>query len=262
MDGLLSGLIGAGTALIGQNMASNAAIESGDQSLAAAKVAAEASRFKPYGVTTGFGSSWFNPQTQQAGYNLDPGMAAWRDAMMMGAGTVADQVNLDPTDATNQYYNQIQDVMQPRRAQEQGALQQNLFGSGRLGMRLAGEGAGAGLGTGMYQPDVLGYNKAQELANQQFAMQARQNAFNEMDQGIGRAQGLFNTGLATEEYGLKPLALGAELGGRSATGGAAYGSALMSGANNAANARLQAGLGWSNTLANTGLGLMQYNQPK
>lgn len=255
-----SPLVAVAGGLIGQNMASNAAGQAADQYTQAAQIAADASKFRPYGVTTGFGSSWFNPQTQQAGYQLDPALAAYRDANLMGAAQVADQINLDPTSAAQGYYNQMQDMMAPRRAQEQTQLQQNLFGSGRLGMRLAGEGAGAGAG-GMYQPDVLGYNKAQELANQNLAMQSRQQALNEMDQAISRSQGMFTYGTGVEQLGMTPLQMGAELGGRQMQGGAAAGQALLSGASNAANARLASGMGWSNTLSDLGLGLMKYNKP-
>lgn len=253
-----------GLATIGGMFTSNkAASEAGDASVEAAKIAADAAKFRPYGVTTGFGQSWFNPETQQAGYQLDPALAAYRDTNLMGAAMVADQLaatGLDPTQASQQYYNQMQDMMAPQRAQDQAALQQNLFGSGRLGMRLAGEGAGAGAGGGMYQPDVLGYNKAQELANQQMAMESRQRAMNEMDAAIARSQGLFSYGTGVEQLGMTPLTLGAELGGRAATAGAQVGQNLMQGGMTAAQANLAAGLGTSNMLSQYGLGLMQKNK--
>jgi len=254
-------LIGPALGLFGQSQASSAASDSADAMLEAANVAAEASKFKPYGVTTGFGTSWFNPYTQQAGYQLDPALAAYRDANLVGAATVADQIQLDPTKASQNYYNQMQTMMQPQRAQDRAALQQDLFGSGRLGMRLAGEGAGAGAGGGMFQPDVLGYNKAQELANQQMAMQSRQQALNEMDAAIARSQGMFSYGTGVEQLGMTPMEIGANLGGQTMQGGAAAASNLMSGATNAANARLASGLGWANTLGQMGTNLMGYNKP-
>jgi len=257
-------LIGPALGLFGQTKASSAASDSADAMLEAANIAAESSKFKPYGVTTGFGTSWFNPYTQQAGYQLDPALAAMRDQNMLGAAMVTDQLaktRLDPTIASQQYYNEMQNLMQPQRAQDRAALQQDLFGSGRLGMRLAGEGAGAGAGGGMYQPDVLGYNKAQELANQQMAMQSRQQALNEMDAAIARGQGLFSYGMGVEQYGMTPMEMGSSLGGQTMQGGSAAASNLMSGATNAANARLAAGLGWSNTLGQMGTKLIGYNKP-
>ena len=257
-------LIGPALGLFGQSKASSAAEGSADVMLEAAKLAAESSKFKPYGVTTGFGTSWFNPYTQQAGYQLDPALAAYRDSNLVGAAMVADQLGatgLDPTQASQKYYNEMQNLMQPQRAQDRAALQQDLFGSGRLGMRLAGEGAGAGAGGGMFQPDVLGYNKAQELANQQMAMQSRQQALNEMDSAIARSQGLFSYGTGIEQLGMTPMEIGASLGGQTMQGGAQAASNLMSGATNAANARLASGLGWANTLGQMGTNLMGYNKP-
>ena len=254
----LNSLLGLGLGLIGQNSASNAAKDSASAQLEAARIAADAARFRPYAVSTGFGSSWFNPETQQAGYALDPALAAYRDVNLTGAAQVANQLQLDPTAASQTYYNQMQSLMAPQRAQDRAALQQDLFGSGRLGMRLAGEGAGAGAGGGMYQPDILGYNKAQELANQQMAMQARQQAQNEMDQAIARSQGLFSYGTGVEQLGAQALEYGANLGGQATSAGSAQANALMTGAQNAANARLAAGVGKANTLADIGTKLMGY----
>lgn len=255
----VSDVIGLGLGLMGQNSASNAAEDAAAANLQAAKVAADAAKFRPYGVTTGFGTSWFNPETQQAGYQLDPALAAYRDAQLRGAAQVQDQMTYDPTVAAQRYYDETQAMMAPTRAQEQKQLQQNLFGSGRLGLRLAGEGAGAGTG-GMFQPDVLGYNKATELANQQLAQSARQQAQNEIDQAISRSQGLFSYGTGVEQLGMTPLDVGSALGAKTASAGSSQAQALLAGGQAAANARLASGVGMANTLSDFGLGLMKYNK--
>lgn len=254
--------IGAG--LLGQYLSSDAQREAADTSVEAAMIAADAAKFRPYGVTTGFGQSWFNPETQQAGYQLDPALAAYRDSNLMGAAIVAEQLSnggLDPTQAAQQYYNQTQQMLAPQRAQEQAQLQQGLFGSGRLGMRLAGEGSGAGAGGGMYQPDILGYNKAQELANQKLAMDSRSQALKEMDAAIARSQGLFTYGTGVEQLGMTPLKLGAELGGQASSAGAQAGQLLQTGMNAGANAKAQAGMGWGDYVTGVGssLGQMKWN---
>ena len=246
--------------LVGQSKASSAASDAADANLQAAQIAADAAKFRPYGVTTGFGTSWFNPETQQAGYQLDPALAAYRDALMKGSAQVTDALQFDPTQAAQKYYDETQAMMAPQRAAEQKQLQQNLFGSGRLGLRLSGEGAGAGTG-GMFQPDVLGYNKAQELANMQLAQQSRQNAMNELDAAISRGQGLFQSATGVEQLGMTPLDIGSALGAKTATAGAAQANALLSGGQQAANARLASGIGWANTLGDIGTNLLQYNKP-
>lgn len=249
---LIGTVAGVGGALIGSSAAKDTAAALNKT----AGQAAEMSKFTPYGVTTGFGQSWFDPKKQTAGYQLDPGLAAYRDKLMMlGAEALPGQIN--PTANAQQYYDEIQAMMAPARQQEQLGLQQNLFGSGRLGMRLAGEGAGAGAG-GMYQPDVLGYNKAQELANMQLAQQARTQSMAELDQAIGRGTGLFQTGLGVEQLGMTPLQLGAEIGGRATTAGAQQAQYLLGGAQQAAQANLAGSVGWMNTMKDMGTSLMQY----
>lgn len=246
-----------GLGLLGQSKASSAADKAAQTQLETAKIAADMAKFTPYGVTTGFGSSWFDDKTQTAGYELDPALAAYRDKLMgMGAEALPSSMNIDEN--AQNYYNQMQDMMAPQRAQERTQMQQDLFGSGRLGMKLAGEAAGAGAGGGMYQPDVLGYNKAQELANQNLAMQSRQQAWNELDASINRGTGLFQQGFGVEQLGMSPLEMGAALGGRAASSGANAGSMMMQGGMGAAQANLASGLGWANTLGDFGMGLMKY----
>lgn len=245
-----------GLGLLGQSKASSAAKDAANAQIETAKIAADMAKFTPYGVTTGFGTSYFDDKTQTAGYQLDPALAAYRDKLM-GMGAEALPGTMDPTANAQQYYNEVQQMLAPQRAQEQTQLQQNIFGSGRLGMRLAGEAAGAGAG-GMYQPDVLGYSKAQELANQQLAQQARAQSMAELDASIARGTGLFQQGLGVEQLGMTPLTLGAEIGGRASTSGANAGQMLMQGGLGAAQANLAAGVGWGNTLGDMGIGLMKY----
>lgn len=254
-----SNLIGAGLGLLGQMQGASAAKDAASAQMDLANRASEMSKFTPYGVTTGFGSSWFDTEKQQAGYELDPALAAYRDRLMTMGGQALPQ-SMDAQANAQQYYNEMQAMMAPQRAQEQEQLQQNMFGSGRLGMQLAGAGAGAGAG-GMYQPDVLGYNRAQELANQQLAQQSRAQSMAELDASIARGTGLFQQGLGVEQLGMTPLSLGAEIGGRATSAGANAGTALMQGGLAAANSNLAAGVGWMNTGKDLGLGLMKYNQP-
>lgn len=251
--------VGAGLGLLGQSSANRAAKQAAAAQLESAKIAADAAAFKPYSVTTGLGTGYFNPETQTAGYTLDPALQAWRDSMMQAAGQ-AMPTSFDTSANAQQYYNEMQQMMQPARQAENLALQQDLFGSGRLGMRLAGEGAGAG--SGMVQPDVFGLNQARAQADQALAQQARAQSMTELDQAIARGTGLFQTGVGIEQLGLTPLELGGTFGGYGSSAGAQQAQALLSGGLGAAQANLAAGLGTSNMMGQLGLGLMQYNRPK
>jgi hypothetical protein len=249
-------LIGTGLGLLGQSSANKAASQAAAAQLEAAKIAADAAAFKPYSVTTGLGTSYFNADDKTAGYTLDPALQAWRDQYMTMAAQ-AMPTSMDTTANAQQYYNEMQNMMAPSRQAENLAMQQDLFGSGRLGMRMAG--AGAGAGTGMVQPDVFGLNQSRALADQALAQQARSQAQTELDQSIARGTGLFQTGVGTEQLGLTPLELGATFGGYGSTAGANQANALMAGGLGAAQANLAAGLGTSNMMGQLGLGLMKYN---
>ena len=250
--------IGAlGLGFLGNQAATSAAKDAGTASVEAAKIAADAAAFKPYSVTTGLGTGYFDTENQTAGYTLDPALQAWRDQYMQSAGMAMPE-SFDTSANAQQYFNEMQQMMQPARQAENLALQQDLFGSGRLGMRLAGEGAGAG--SGMVQPDVFGMNQSRAMADQALAQQARAQAMTEMDQSIARGTGLLQTGLGIEQLGLTPLEMGGTFGGYASSAGANQAQSLLQGGMSAAQANLSAGLNTSNMLGQLGANLMKYNQ--
>ena len=251
----ITDLIAGGLGLLGQSSANKAASQAAAAQLEAAKIAADAAAFKPYSVTTGLGTSYFNADDQTAGYQLDPALQAWRDQYMTMAAQ-AMPTSMDTAANAQQYYNEMQTMMQPSRQAENLAMQQDLFGSGRLGLRLAG--AGAGAGTGMVQPDVFGLNQARTMADQALAQQARTQAQTEMDQAIARGTGLMQTGLGVEQLGLTPLELGAQLGGYNAQSAGTAANALLQGGQNAAAANLAAGLKSGGMWGTLGTNLLQY----
>ncbi len=87
-------LIAAGATLlggiIGGNSAKRAAQTQANAQLEAARIAADAQRFRPVGVTTRFGSSNFQTDAQGnligAGYNVSPEVAMMRDRLLSQAG--------------------------------------------------------------------------------------------------------------------------------------------------------------------------------
>lgn len=251
-------LVAGGLGLLGQNQANKAADQAAAANLEAAKIAAEAAAFKPYSVTTGLGTSYFNADDQTAGYVLDPALQAWRDQYMMSAAEAMPQ-SMDTAANAQRYYDETQAMMAPQRQAENLAMQQDLFGSGRLGMRMAG--AGAGAGTGMVQPDVFGLNQARAQADSALAQQARAQAMTELDASIARGTGMLQTGLGIEQLGLTPLELGGTFGGYGSTAGSTQANALLQGGMNAANANLAAGVGTMNMYKDMGLGLLGLNKP-
>ena len=92
---ILGSLIGGGLGLIGSGMqasaARSAARTAADANVAAARIAAEESRFRPVGITTRFGGSQFtygkDGRVSGAGYTVSPELRAYQDRLMGLAGT-------------------------------------------------------------------------------------------------------------------------------------------------------------------------------
>ena len=236
------------------NQAAGAARAAGGDQLAAAQLAAEAQRFKPYAVTTGFGRSFFDEDKQTAGYEIDPRLAGFRDTNYDLSRGVYDQLGAaDPQAAAAQYLSEQMGLLQPQRMAEDIALRNQQLGRGRIGLGLSGEAAGAGMG-GMVNPEQFQLQAARALADAQMAAGAREMGQADIDRLIGRASGLFSQGAGIEQLALTPLTLGSEMGGRAASAGANVGQSLLAGGQGAAQANLAAGLSRANftqSLGNT-----------
>jgi hypothetical protein len=95
-------------------------------------------------------------------------------------------------------------LLQPKFDQQRQQLSNDLFGSGRLGLQLAGETAGAGAG-GMVNPDAYGLGLAQSRALAELSSASRDQAMGEQQQMFGQALQGFGTNEAqrqkqTENY--------------------------------------------------------------
>ena len=249
-------LLPIGLSLFGANQAQSAARESAQSNIEAAKIAAEAAKFKPYSISTGFGTSFFDENKQEAGYTLDPTLQAFRNAMYGGAGEFMGRIETDPQAAAQNYYNQQMALQQGGRGAEDIALRQQQLQSGRIGLGLSGASQGAGAGTGYVNPEQYQRDLARAQADQQLAASSTQMAQADIDRAIARGTGLLQTGLGIEEYGLKPLQIGADIGNRAATAGANQASYLMQGGQGAAQANLAAGLSSAGMFGNLGRSLM------
>ena len=150
----------------------------------------------------------------------------------------------DVREREQEIYNQQLGLLQPGFAQQNQQLQQDLYGSGRLGLQVSGEGVGAGRGTGMVNPDAYGLSLAQsramaelapysrQLANQEqatdYAQQVGTYGLNQSAQQqqlanlLGGYQGSFNTaqGISGIEQGLIGQASGLEAARAGATSSA------------------------------------------
>ena len=255
-------LLPIGLSLFGASQARGAARESAQSNLEAAQIAAEAAKFKPYSISTGFGTSFFDEDKQEAGYTLDPTLEAFRNAMYGGAGEFMGQIQTDPTKAAQQYYNQQQGLMAGQRRAENIDLRQQQLASGRIGLGLSGASQGAGAGTGYVNPEQYQRDLARSIADQQLAAQSTQLAQADIDRAISRGTGLLQTGMGIEQMGLQPLQIGADIGNRVATAGANQGQMLLAGGQAAAQANLAGGLAGAGMFGNLGTALMKQQYGK
>ena len=220
------------------NQVQDAAAQAAAANAESAKIAADAAAFKPYAISTGFGSSYFDPSKNQAGYELDPLLSAFRNKMYGTGAEFLGQVETDPQAAAQQYYNQQQALMAGSRGAEDIALRQQQLQSGRIGLGLSGAAMGAGAGTGYVNPQQYQQQLARSMADQQLAAQSQQLAQADIDRAISRGTGMLQTGLGIEEYGLRPLTIGADIGSKQAVSGGNQAQALLAGGQAAANANL------------------------
>ena len=147
--------------------------------------APESGTFRPVTFRSGTGTSTTNADGTTTSLN-DPysGLSSLVGSGQGLLGQAAANAQQDPnqlnfdmnTDQRAQaLFDQRSALLEPAFAQQRALAQQDMFGSGRLGLRLAGQGVGAG--SGMVQPDAFGMNQAQAQALSGLAAQSTNDAF-------------------------------------------------------------------------------------
>lgn len=173
--------------------------------------AINATTFKPFAVTSGYGSSYIDPATGKAGYTLDPRLADYQKQQYGLANQALAGINLDPTQAAQDYYKKIQGLMAGDRQAEDIALRQNQLRSGRIGLGVSPEALGATVPPGMLgsgltvNPDQFGVNLARNKADAEMAFKAQALAQQDIDNAIARSQKLFGYGTGIEQLGFTPM---------------------------------------------------------
>ena len=244
--------IGVGASLLGSRQASKSASRAADAQVEAARIAAEEARFKPYSITSGFGSSTFDTDKNTATYDLDPRLAAYRDQLYGLSEEGMGGINLDTQQNAQDYYNQQQGLLAGGRGAEDIALRQQQLNSGRIGLGVSGAAMGAGAGTGYVNPEQYQRDLARGQVDASMAANADQIARQQLDQDIARSTGLFNTGAGVEQLGQSTLTMGADIGNKQAAAGANAGRSLLEGGMAAAQSNLAGGLNKANMYGNLG----------
>ena len=185
------------------------------------RLAAEAAKFRPVGITTRYGTSNFQMSPEGyltgAGYNLAPELRGYQDRLMglteRGLGQAeAGEAMLRPTvgaaqslfnlgsryleqtpEQTAQKYMESQyNLLAPSRERQYAQLQNQLFQTGRGGLSVGGTGLrpSGGMGLSASQPELESYYNA--IAQQDADLAARAEQAGQQRTAFGA--GLFGTG--------------------------------------------------------------------
>ena len=212
--GLLGGVLQGGSAQSAAETSANAQRE-------AARIAADAAKFRPVGITTRYGQSNFqldaNGNLVGAGYNVSPELQAYQQQLQgltqqqlqqgLGAqqqyaplqGAATGLFNLagryleeTPEQVAQKYIANQQNLLAPSREREMAQLQNRLFQTGRGGLSVGGTGLrpGGGLGLSASNPELEAYYNAIAQQDLQLATQAQEAGQRQTAFGAG----LFGTG--------------------------------------------------------------------
>lgn len=233
---IVAASIVAGGNLLGGMMASDAASSAAAGSAAAqlesARIAAEAQKFRPVGVTSRFGKSAFTMDDKGyltgASYELTPELKALQDRVMALTGSRLSEAELadqryagfipasqqlfglgsqylaeSPEDVAARYMQRQQDLLAPSRERQYAQLQNQLYQTGRGGLSVGATGLrpGGGQGLSAANPELEAYYNA--LAQQDAALAAQAEQAGQQQVAFGT--GLYNTGanlLGLREAGL------------------------------------------------------------
>jgi hypothetical protein len=196
--------------------ASSAAAQSAQAQLESAKIAAEAQKFRPVGITSRFGKSNFQMNDQGyltgAGYELSPELKAYQDRLMALSGqrlSEAEQADQryagfvpasqqlfglgsqymaqSPEDVAARYMQKQQDLLAPGRERQYAQLQNQLFQTGRGGLSVGATGLRPGGGEGLRaaNPEMEAYYNALAQQDSALAAQAEQEGRNQVQFGTG-----------------------------------------------------------------------------
>jgi hypothetical protein len=187
----------------------------------AARMAAEAQRFRPVGITTRYGSSNFQMSPEGyltgAGYNVSPELKAYQDRLSALSGSALTQAEQaqqqfaplqtaagglfglgqqylaqSPQEVAAKYIQQQQDLLAPSRERQMAQLQNQLFQQGRGGLSVGATGArpSGAAGLGATTPEMEAYYNAMAQQDAQLAAQAQEAG----QRNVAFGAGLFGTG--------------------------------------------------------------------
>jgi hypothetical protein len=173
--------------------------------------------FKPFTITTSGGTAFgregeFGAAASPAFQQIQQGALAGTQQLLPSiAGALGREVTpfefqTDADRLTQDYFTQQQALLQPAFEQQRQQLQSDLFGSGRMGLSLAGSAVGAG--EGMVNPDAFGLARAQSQTLGELASQSRQQALQDAAARYALESGVYGINQQAEQQRAQNLLAG------------------------------------------------------
>jgi hypothetical protein len=180
-----------------------------------------AAQFKPYTYTSSLGTTTGTPSGDafNVSSNIDPALTSLQQSALSYSqpyleqylGEAGKELSMfggvdDGEQRARDIFAKSSALLEPEFEKQRQQLQSDLFGSGRLGLQLSGEAAGAG--TGMVNPDAYGLGLAQSRVLAELGLSSRDQALEEQNQAYEQALGGYQTNLATGQQQLANLLSG------------------------------------------------------
>lgn len=236
-SGLLSGGLNALGSYLQGSSASDAATNSANAQIEAARIAAESAKFRPVGITTNFGASQFGYDAagnlNSAGYALNPQLQAQQNQLMGMSGGLLDQyqgtqaatapmgqaaqtmfglgkqyLQQTPQQQAAQYMAEQQALIAAPRANQLADIQERLNAQGRGGLAVGGN-----AGQMASNPELAAYYNALQQQDLGLAAQATKGGMDYANFGanmVGQGGNMLNSmyGTQTAAYNPYQTALG------------------------------------------------------
>ena len=195
-----------------------------------APVTVPGAEFQPftYRGATGFGATG-TPEGEY-GYGYETTLPSWLTDFGATGAAAADPLlsryleklqGEDVYDASQRFYEAGLAQLQPELDRQRVALGEGMFGSGRLGLKIAGEGAGYGIGAGAISPDIASFGAGTTKSLSDLyttsltkGAQLRADELNQLKEGYAA---MLQAGLAPAEVEQGLMKLVADLEGARAT---------------------------------------------
>lgn len=198
-------IIGSVLGGIGSYQAQRKLGEAQDSMREAGDKAYAAGTYKPYGVTTGLGSTTFDGQN--TAFALDPRYQQQQNKMLGLGNQAFDAAGGDYNQLRDQLYNERRALGAGSRQAEAQQLGGSMFGSGTTGLQMSDQSQGfAGEGTSNPYANMFMNNFAQQESQDRFnaGQEAQQQRLRDLEVGsnmLSYSQGLDQAGMGQMELG-------------------------------------------------------------